>query len=113
MADFKKLAKHISAVSAEDLKESRELLENPFSSFFKKLSRAMSTRRLNMPGTLHHEEHVTPESDMSDSSNEDKEEEVSRICIDGLMGAILDKTGIAHLNDSYRFGWYVISITMP
>ena len=64
-----------------------------------------------MPGTLQHEDRMTPESDASDFSNEDKEEEVSRLCIDEFMEAILGETGISRLNGTYRFGWYAISIT--
>lgn len=82
MVDFKKLAKHISVAGVEDLKASRETFnDNLFSSFLRKLKRSMNTRRLNMPGSLLHADRMTPESDASDSSNEDKEEEVSRLCI--------------------------------
>lgn len=114
MVDFKKLAKHISVAGVEDLKASRETFnDNLFSSFLRKLKRSMSTHGLNMPGSLLHADRMTPESDASDSSNEDKEEEVSRLCIGEFMEAILDVTGISRVNGTYRFGWCVVSITIP
>jgi hypothetical protein len=76
-----------------------------FSTLFDNLALAVSTRPLNMPDTIDFARDETPTSDLSGSSEEDKDEDASRDCLIALVTAILKEENLGTLNQDFGFVW--------
>ncbi|KZF26769.1 hypothetical protein L228DRAFT_243284 [Xylona heveae TC161] len=89
---YSELVRAIRAPSEDDLKGSVDLLDpysdNRFFGLFSLISEAIATRPAHIPGTQGAMRNPSPESDLSSSSAEDKDEEASRQMFFGLFNPI-------------------------
>ena len=87
---YKELAPEFLKASEDDLKEfslrRSQFRKNPFHQAFLRIAEAAATRPAHVPGTWGHAREPSTASDLSTSSNEDKDEETSR----QIFSAILD-----------------------
>lgn len=94
---YSRLAPEFLRASEDDLKAFFEtydqFADNPFQDVFYSISEATVTRPANIPGTLQYARDPSPESDLSSSSNEDKDEEVSRNLMNGILRVIFLRAG--------------------
>jgi hypothetical protein len=88
---YNMLASDFCKPSEDDLKEfsivGPGFWGKPFYTAFKRLSEVMATRAAHVPGTEDHARNPSPESDLSSSSQEDKEEGPSR----AVLASVLDE----------------------
>ena len=94
---YSRLAPDFLRASEDDLKTFSEIhsqfIGNSFWDVFYSISEAMMTRPANIPGTLEYARDPSPESDLSSSSNEDKDEEISRNLMNGILRVIFSHAG--------------------
>jgi hypothetical protein len=94
---YSRLAPDFLRASEDDLKTFSEIhsqfIGNSFWDVFYSISEAMMTRPANIPGTLEYARDPSPESDLSSSSNEDRDEEISRNLMNGILRVIFSHAG--------------------
>jgi hypothetical protein len=89
---FRHLVPEFLGVTEDDLKEfsfeAIKFTRNIFLSTFQAISEAMTTHPTHVLGTIEYTRDPSPESDLSVSSDEDKNERSSRVIVTELMKAI-------------------------
>lgn len=66
-----------------------EFIHNRFASLFGDLATLMTTRPTHIEGTISYERYPSPKSDLSTESNEDQDEEPSRLAFSGIINPII------------------------
>ncbi|KAJ9191049.1 hypothetical protein DTO164E3_8871 [Paecilomyces variotii] len=86
---FTELRTEIMKASEDTLKDwylvASDFAHNRFVGLFADLATLMTTRPAHVEGTIAHERDPSPESDLSTESNEDQDEELSRLVFSDLL----------------------------
>ena len=112
MLEFKSAVQRVTAVTEDELRTydsniSTKHKYNVFSAFFDSLAKLDSTRRYTQPKRTDYDQRKTPESDLSHSSQEDKEEMGTNVCLEKFLSACLKETELGGLSNNRHLVWYV------
>jgi hypothetical protein len=111
---FFQMAKDISVATEDNLREytkefSEETRPNPFFVFFYNMSIAVTTRAAHIPGTASAVRDPMPDSDLSDSADEDKSEVIPNTCLVAMFIGILSPSSVSDLGGGFSLAACVLS----
>ncbi|KAI9760683.1 MAG: hypothetical protein M1840_002359 [Geoglossum simile] len=113
---FNDLVQDITAPSEDDLKEflskRGDYFKNPFLAVFVRIQEAITTGIAHIPGTVGHARNPSSTSDLSSSSNEDKDEEPSKQILFTFLDIIIShpqNSKIQYGNQTYQLAVYAPS----
>lgn len=110
---FAEWRQEILAISEEELRGftsyvGDDYLHNLFGDLFSKFAIAVSTHTADITTEEEGGRQESAQSGGSGSSNEDKPEEASRVCLSGLFQTILRSAQMSVFSDNLSFVWYVL-----